>query len=74
MFRIWFACKSGQFVIQFYRYSLLWFNVRDGEGNVRRFDTYDAARGWVESVGLTKSFSEQNTAGHPFAYGTGSWR
>lgn len=71
MFRIHFNSRTSMFVIQVLWFSTLWRTARreiSGPGTPvsepLAFQTYEAARHWVESVGLSDLYDEQ----HPKSY------
>lgn len=71
MFRIHFDPRTAMFVIQVQQFGTFWRTVHhkiSGPGTQvsepLSFQTYEAARHWVESVGLADLYDEQ----HPKSY------
>lgn len=71
MFRIHFDTGTALFVVQVLQYSMFWRTVQrkiSGAGTSisepLSFQTYEAARHWVEGVGLVDLYDEQ----HPKSY------
>lgn len=71
MFRVHFDRCTALFVIQVLQFGTLWRTVHrkiSGPGSSvsepLSFQTYEAARHWIESVGLAELYDEQ----HPKSY------
>ena len=59
MFRIIFDPKTSRFVVQIIKGGLFWHTCLN-DGEPMRFETYIEARHWVNSIGLTSAFLEQD--------------
>ena len=59
MFRIIFDYKTSRFIVQIIKWGLFWHTCLN-DGEPMRFETYIEARHWVNSIGLTSAFLEQD--------------